>query len=158
MAAFKTHAVFGFAKSSLIDDPEGWLRPKPDGGMHGFRLTSVRDLRPAAVFVRYVKQAVALNERGVKLERPAPRKRPSPRTPSDLAAAFGRAAGAMAIFEAFPPSHKREYIEWISKAKRPETRARRIGQAVERIAGGKPRNWKHTKAQRGFGRGNPHKT
>lgn len=139
MAAFKAHAVFGFAKPSLIDDPEGWLQPKPDGGMHGSRLTSVRDLPPDAVLVRYVKQAVALNEQGVKLERPAPRKRPPPRTPSDLASALRRVAGASAAFAAFPPSHKREYIEWITEAKQPATRARRIGQAVAWIAVGKPR-------------------
>ncbi len=41
------------------------------------------------------------------------------------------------------PSCKREYVEWIAEAKREETRAKRVAQAVEWIASGKSRNWKY---------------
>jgi uncharacterized protein YdeI (YjbR/CyaY-like superfamily) len=37
------------------------------------------------------------------------------------------------FFLSFPPSHKREYVTWIEEAKRPETRSRRIYEAVKRI-------------------------
>ena len=41
------------------------------------------------------------------------------------------------------PSHKRDYIEWITEAKTDETRARRLAQALEWMAEGKFRNWKY---------------
>ncbi|HEX7914813.1 YdeI/OmpD-associated family protein [Rudaea sp.] len=50
---------------------------------------------------------------------------------------------ATATFAAFSPSCKREYIEWIAEAKREETRAKRVAQAVEWMAEGKQRNWKY---------------
>ena len=52
-------------------------------------------------------------------------------------------AKARATYEAFPPSHKREYVEWITEAKQPETRARRLATTLEWLAQGKSRNWKY---------------
>ena len=49
----------------------------------------------------------------------------------------------LATYEAFPPSHKREYVEWVTEAKSEATRERRL--AVAWIAEGKPRNWKYMK-------------
>ncbi|WP_457096052.1 YdeI/OmpD-associated family protein [Lysobacter sp. P5_B9] len=63
--------------------------------------------------------------------------------PDDLAAALKKNARARATFDAFPPSCRREYVEWITEAKREETRARRLEQAVEWMAEGKRRNWKY---------------
>jgi hypothetical protein len=40
---------------------------------------------------------------------------------------------------------EREYIEWVTEAKREETRNCRLTTAVEWIAAGKPRNWKYFK-------------
>ena len=60
--------------------------------------------------------------------------------------AGGSSAGggkAKAAFENFSPSHRREYVEWISEAKRDETKAKRVAQAFEWIADGKSRNWKY---------------
>lgn len=54
--------------------------------------------------------------------------------PPDLAHGMGRNARAKASYEKFPPSAKRLYHSWILSAKRPETRARRVAEAVERIA------------------------
>jgi uncharacterized protein YdeI (YjbR/CyaY-like superfamily) len=52
--------------------------------------------------------------------------------PDDVRAALDEAGIAQA-FLALGHSHQREYVSWIDEAKRPETRARRIAQAVERI-------------------------
>ena len=52
---------------------------------------------------------------------------------------------AKPAFERFPPSHKREYVEWITEAKREETRNRRLQIALRQIAEGKPQNWKYMK-------------
>ena len=69
---------------------------------------------------------------------------PAPGVPADLAAALAAVPAAQATFAAFPPSQRREYIEWITEAKRDDTRQRRLAQAVEWMAEGKPRNWKYT--------------
>jgi hypothetical protein len=63
-----------------------------------------------------------------------------------LSAALRRSAKAKAAFDGLSPSHRREYVEWIVEAKRPETRQRRIATAIEWIAEGKPRNWKYMRA------------
>jgi uncharacterized protein YdeI (YjbR/CyaY-like superfamily) len=50
---------------------------------------------------------------------------------------------AQATFAAFSPSHRREYLEWITQAKSDDTRKRRLDQTIEWLAEGKPRNWKY---------------
>jgi uncharacterized protein YdeI (YjbR/CyaY-like superfamily) len=50
--------------------------------------------------------------------------------PSDLAEAFSKNETARGYFEAFPRSAKRAILEWISSAKKPETRAGRIEETV----------------------------
>lgn len=62
-----------------------------------------------------------------------------PRTvalPDDLAAALDEEARA--TFDRMAYTHRREYVEWITEAKRPETRTRRVTKAAELIRDGKP--------------------
>jgi uncharacterized protein YdeI (YjbR/CyaY-like superfamily) len=63
--------------------------------------------------------------------------------PQDLRAAVDAVPAAKATFDAFPPSCQREYVEWVTEAKRDETRAKRLAQTVEWLAEGKRRNWKY---------------
>jgi uncharacterized protein YdeI (YjbR/CyaY-like superfamily) len=111
--------------------------------MGGRRFRSVGELPAEAVLIRYAKAAVALNEKGVKVPRAAKGKRPPPKVPAELAAAFRRSAKARATYDAFPPSKKREYVEWITGAKQPETRRRRLATAIAWLAEGKALNWKY---------------
>lgn len=152
MAAFKQHCVFGFWKAALLDDAR--TAPSADAKAMNWgacgsdpipaRITSTADLPTDAAMLRLIRKAATLNDDGVKLPvRRTPRK-PLP-MPPDFAAALKKTRGAAPAFAAFPPSHKREYIEWITEAKRDETRRKRIATAVEWIAQGKPRNWKHQK-------------
>jgi uncharacterized protein YdeI (YjbR/CyaY-like superfamily) len=50
---------------------------------------------------------------------------------------------ALAAFEAFSPSHKREYVAWVTEARTEETRARRMQTTLEWLAEGKSRHWKY---------------
>jgi uncharacterized protein YdeI (YjbR/CyaY-like superfamily) len=50
---------------------------------------------------------------------------------------------AWAAWQAFSPSARRDYVEWITEAKSDATRDRRLETAVEWIAEGKRRNWKY---------------
>jgi len=141
MAAFKAHCTFGFWKPELVLGDA-----VKEGGMGQFgRITSVKDLPAKRVLIGYVKQAMRLNDEGVKPKRAQkPKKVKSEvEVPDDLAAALKKNARARATFEGFSPSHRREYVEWIVEAKREETRARRIARAVEWMAEGKARNWKY---------------
>ena len=140
MAAFKQHASFGYWKHALV---VGEGEERTGMGSYG-KLASVKDLPPRRTLLAHVRKAAKLNEEGVKA--PAARKaapKPPPEAPADLLAALGKNAKARAVFEQFPPSHRREYIEWIVEAKREETRSRRVAQAVEWMAEGKQRNWKY---------------
>lgn len=60
-------------------------------------------------------------------------KRPETAIPDDLRSALRGDPEALTAFERLPPSHRREYIEWIEEAKRPATRERRIVSTVERV-------------------------
>jgi uncharacterized protein YdeI (YjbR/CyaY-like superfamily) len=56
--------------------------------------------------------------------------------PDDLRGALAANPKASQSFAAFAYSYRREYVQWIESAKRPETRRRRIAEAVSRIAKG----------------------
>ena len=58
-------------------------------------------------------------------------------------AAWKRNAAARRGYEALSPGKQREYIEWITHAKREDTRARHVAQSIEWLAEGKSRNWKY---------------
>ncbi len=140
MAAFKAHATFGFWRWKELADPKGLFKRRD--GMMGTRYTDVKDLPAKAVIAEYAKRALELDESGVKVKKVRV-KRPEAKVPADLAAALKKNAKARAAFEGFPPSHRREYIEWIEEAKRPETRAKRLAETMKLLARGKSRNWKY---------------
>ena len=60
------------------------------------------------------------------------------RAPRDLRAALDAAPDAAAAFAKLSFTHRREYVEWVEEAKRPETRARRIAGTVERVRAKQP--------------------
>jgi hypothetical protein len=141
MASFKEHCAFNIWKGSLIVG--GGARE----AMGNFgRITRVSDLPPKKTITGYIKQAMKLREDGVtNPARAKPRKKSEVAVPTELTSALKKNKKAATAFEGFPPSHKREYAEWISDAKREETRKRRVDTAVEWMAEGKSRNWKYEK-------------
>ncbi len=147
MSGFKQHCALGFWKASLLKDPEGVLHVKDKNSMgHMDRITSLKDLPADKILVALIKEAATLNEQGVK--KPAPAKK-SPKqelpVPAALAAALKKNKKAGEVFAAFPPSHRREYIEWIAEAKTDETRDKRVATTLEWLIEGKSRNWKYQK-------------
>jgi uncharacterized protein YdeI (YjbR/CyaY-like superfamily) len=143
-AGFKEHAIFGFWKHALV---VGKTAAKLDGsgGSIG-RLRSLDDLPSDATLKAYIRKAMALNDAGVAAPHVAKRKTHKPlAVPADLKTALSKDAKAKAGFDAFSPSARRDYIEWLLEAKTAETRERRLATAVEWIAEGKRRNWKYEK-------------
>ena len=139
MAAFKQHASFGYWKHALV---VGEGEPRDGMGSYG-KMTSVEDLPAKKTLLAHIRKAMKLNEDGVKSPARKAAPKPPPETPADLAAALEKNKPAQAAFDAFPPGCKREYIDWIVEAKREDTRAKRLAQAVEWMAEGKRRNWKY---------------
>ena len=143
MAAFKKHCAIGFWKRQLIfgtgkanaNEPVNWSR----------RLESISDLPPEKEFIGYVRKAAKLNESGTNVPKKPGIKRPAPTTPKDLSAALKNNPKARKTFGNFSPSCRREYVEWITEAKRDETRQRRLKTAVEWLNQGKPHNWRYIK-------------
>ena len=144
MAAFKQHCVFGFWKASLMKDPMLMQNAKSETAMgHLGRITSLKDLPSDKQMVAYIKEAMKLNDEGIKVKKEKPTVKKELPTPPDLLAALKKNKKAWAVYEKFPPSHKKEYIQWVEDAKREETRSNRIQQTVEWVAEGKQRNWKY---------------
>ncbi|HVY71943.1 MAG TPA: YdeI/OmpD-associated family protein [Verrucomicrobiae bacterium] len=142
MAAFKAHCSFGFWKHSLIFD--GAKGEEKDGAGSFGKITSLKDLPKDKELIGHIKKAAKLNEEGIKLPSGRkPKARPEATVPDDLAAALRKNAAARKAFEAFSPSHRREYIEWITEAKTEPTRAKRLATTLEWLAEGKSRNWKY---------------
>ena len=136
MAAFKAHCAFTV---------HGEGRGGSDGmGQHG-KLTAVDEIPPEADLAAKLKNAVERIEiagsAAPKRAKGAPKAEIA--MPEDFARVLGSNAAAQAAFDAFAPSHRREYLEWITEAKREETRAKRIAQAAEWLGEGKKRNWKY---------------
>lgn len=140
-AAFKEHCAFTFWKGSLLSDPKKILNTSDAMGHLG-KIRTMSDLPPAATLNQYLREAMKLNEAGIK-----PKKTPSAQkniaVPADLRRALAARAKARAHWQVLSPSHRREYIEWITEAKMPATRTRRIAQTVTWLSQGKNRNWKY---------------
>ena len=138
MSAFKAHCAFGFWER------EG-AEPGQAGAMGDFgRSQTLADLPSRAELRRSIKAAAMLLQAGaVRARKPGREARPRLDMPTDFAAALAQVRAARQHYDAFPPGKQRDYLEWVLEAKREETRARRIAQAVEWLAEGKSRNWKY---------------
>jgi uncharacterized protein YdeI (YjbR/CyaY-like superfamily) len=138
-AAFKEHAALNFWRGQELGDGS----PKA-GAMGQFgRIRSLDDLPPQGELDALLGEASELAKSA-----PAPRKtkhapKPPPEMHPDFAAALAKAPKAKVILDAFPPSARREYLEWIAEAKQDATRQKRIATAVEWLAEGKRRNWRY---------------
>ena len=149
MASFKNHCAFGFWKGSLLAEKHPELAGAEDPAMGQLgRITAIGDLPEEEKLLQYVREAAALNEQGVKSpsrSKPKPKGERELEVPDDLLEALRKSPQALATFEGFNYSNKKEYVEWITEAKSPETRRRRLDQAVEWMAEGKIRNWKYVR-------------
>ena len=107
------------------------------------KLTDVSQLPPDDAIIDLIRQAVSLNEQGISPPRKSgSARRPALKIPPALQAALKKDHAAATAFKAFSPSHQREYIEWITEAKKDETRDRRIAQTIQQVKARKSKEWK----------------
>jgi uncharacterized protein YdeI (YjbR/CyaY-like superfamily) len=146
MASYKSHCSFTFIKAEIMNDPR--LKQskalKPIQRFMG-KITKLSDLPTDKEFVSLLKEAMVLNEKGIKVVAVKSDKPKVYETPDYFAKKLKTNLKAKAIFETKSNSFRKEYIIWISDAKTDETRQRRMDEAMEWIAEGKSRFWKSKK-------------
>lgn len=147
MAGFKQHCAFGFWKASLMKDPLLILNAKSETAMgHLGKIKSIKDLPSDKKLISYIKEAVKLNDDGIKLPSKATSNgKREIETPDYFEKLLKKNRKAFSIFNDFSYSNKKEYIEWIVEAKTDETKNKRMKTAIEWISEGNPRNWKYMK-------------
>lgn len=144
MAAFKAHCMFGFWKHALIETRLSGADKQALAQIG--RMTSIDDLPDDRALVRIIRTAATLNDEGIKATR-APAKKKAPlKVPTYFMAAVKKNKKALAAFSEFSPSHKREYVEWVTDARTDDTRDRRLATAIAWMAEGKSRHWKYQRA------------
>jgi uncharacterized protein YdeI (YjbR/CyaY-like superfamily) len=145
MAAFKAHCTFGFWHQGMerLTRAAG-ARQEVAMGSFG-RITRLEDLPPDRPMLRLIREAAKLNESGTPGRPRAATKsvRKELEIPPELTAALKKNTRAAKTFDAFSPSHRKEYVQWITEAKRDETRRQRLATTLEWLADGKPRHWKY---------------
>ena len=108
------------------------------------KIKSLADLPSDKILTGYIKEAARLNDECIKLP---PRKKTTETKeliiPDYFTKALSKNKTACKIFEAFSPSHKKEYVQWITEAKTEETKNKRMAKALEQITEGKGLNWKY---------------
>lgn len=145
MASFKQHCAFGFWKHTLLPEAlQKKLAMKTDEAMGNMgRIATLKDLPSDAAIIAGVKEAMRLNDAGIKIPRKTPVKTVALDVPDYLKKALTKNKAAKTTFDAFSPGAQKEYIEWLEEAKTEATRTKRLETAVEWIAEGKKRHWKY---------------
>ena len=144
MAAFKQHMAFGFWKAKLMKDTVLVDNAKSEVSMgHLGRLTSLKDLPSDKKMAAWIKEAMKLNDQGIKVAKPKPTVKKELVIPGYFTKAVGKNKSAYNTFEGFSYSCKKEYVEWVTEAKTEKTRNSRLAQAIEWMAEGKSRGWKY---------------
>ncbi|HAO45948.1 MAG TPA: YdeI/OmpD-associated family protein [Ferruginibacter sp.] len=146
MASFKQHMAFGFWKAALMKDPVLVANAKTEQAMgHLGRITSLKDLPSDKKMTAWIKEAMKLNDQGIKVAKPKPAATKELVVPDYFTNALGKNKKARQVFDAASYSYKKEYVMWLVDAKSEETRNSRMVTAIEWIAEGKHRNWKYMK-------------
>lgn len=143
MAAFKEHCSFGFWKAAIMKDAEKLKDNQQSAMGHADKIKSLKDRPSDKILIGWIKETAKLNDDGIKLP---PRKKTEKKDliiPDYFTKGLSKNKKALQDFEKFPPSHKKEYVQWITEAKTEDTRNRRMETALEWIAERKGRNWKY---------------
>jgi uncharacterized protein YdeI (YjbR/CyaY-like superfamily) len=148
LAAFKNHCSFSFYKGEMLKDELKLLNGMEKASMAHFgKLTSLKDLPSDKILATYIKEAMKLNEEGIKKEsKPKAKVKQELEIPAYFMNALKKNKQALKSFEGFSPTNKKEYVEWVTGAKTDATRDSRLETAIEWMAEGKVRNWKYIKS------------
>lgn len=135
---FKAHCSLMFFKGALLKDTHGLLRSQGENTQSALRLefTSEAQIKKAVV-AAYVKQAIAVEKSGLKVDFKAKRELELPEELTKILQKDRRLAKA---FHALTPGRQRAYVMHFAAAKQSQTRTARIEKAAPQILAGKGMN------------------
>ncbi len=145
MAGFKKHCTIMFWKAPLFKDTLLKNNKREEGMGHFGKITGIKDLPKDKILINFIKEGMKLNESGIKLPKSPKIIKPELEIPEAFQKALKQNKKASQAFKNFSPSHRREYILWITEAKTVGTRDKRIASALEWLFEGKSRNWQYEK-------------
>lgn len=134
IGAFKSYFGLWFFQGALLEDDGGFLINAQKGktkAMRQWRMTEKRDIR-AGHIKRYIKAAAALAQDGKEIK---PDRAKPIVIPKELSDALREQRAAKA-FESLRPGQRREYADYVTEAKRDDTKRRRINKILPMILEG----------------------
>ena len=135
---FKEHCSLMFFKGALLKDVDGLLRSQGENTQSAMRLEFRSEAQvKAAVVKSYVKQAIAVEKAGLKVDFKAKRELELPEELTRILQKDGRLAKA---FNALTPGRQRGYVLHFAGAKQSQTRTARIEKCIPGILAGKGMN------------------
>ena len=144
VGSFKSYFGLWFHQGALLTDDNKVLLNAQEGktkALRQLRMTSGKEIK-AAVIKRYVDEAIEHIDAGHQIK--ADRRKPID-MPSELQRALRRHKGSLAAFRELRIGLQREYAEYISSAKRNETKRKRIEKILPMISVGAGLNDKYRK-------------
>ena len=145
-SAYKNHCVFRFWQGSNLEDAAGILTKVGETEMGELsKIKNLEELPNSEVLIKYIREAIELSKKKSTKTIASEKKITIDLKSADLPEIFGSFPKQAEKFDAFPPSHRKEYISWIFEAKTDATRIKRIETMMEWILDGKSRNWKYEK-------------
>lgn len=134
----KKHVSIVFFRGTELLDPNGlFTGGEENTSIRNVRIESPGDIRREPL--RKLLRAAVDLDLNPDILPPPPRRREPLEIPGDLAGKLKKNKKAAAAFAAFAPTYQREYIIWVSTAKREETRRRRLAETMAALAAG--RKW-----------------
>lgn len=128
--AFRNHVTLTFFRGALLKDPKKILLHGTSNARNRCARFSGLDEIDERTLIAYVREAVRNNDRGLKANPLAK----SLTIPAQFRRALAEKPRALTFFEGLAHTHRKEYILWVRSAKKPETRARRIRQALAMLS------------------------
>ena len=145
LSACKAHLALFFFRGTELPDPAGLFTPggEKNTNIRSIRITTLNGFDRAALRV-LLHAAVELDADPTLPPVPKAKRKPWP-VPAlfNQALAEKRNRAAAENFRKLAPSCQREYLVWLSTAKLPETRARRLAETLAALASG--RKWAQRK-------------
>jgi uncharacterized protein YdeI (YjbR/CyaY-like superfamily) len=135
---FKEHCSLMFFKGALLKDTYGLLRSQGDNTQSALRLEFTSEAHIKATVVKsYVKQAIAVEKAGLKVDFKAKHEL---ELPAELTRIFERDRRLANAFHALTPGRRRGYVLHFTGAKQSKTRTGRIEKCIPMILAGKGMN------------------
>lgn len=136
IAGFKQHCAFGFWNAFLMEEAFDLLQTGKEKTAMGNlgKITTIEDLPAPDLFKALVLKSAALIDEGKPVVQKRVTEKKELQMPDILKIELEKEAELLQYFNSLSYSHKKEYIEYITEAKRAETQIKRVEKTLELLA------------------------